>query len=87
LLDFDSALQNGCVRNADPEIEKKVAPLNRILGRTLEAPEVMAHFQTAFEKEFQIRIEYSELMEEERDLVRSLEPVYKSAGWTQSGCR
>ena len=33
LLDFDARLQQGCVQRPDPEIEKKIAPLNPQLGR------------------------------------------------------
>ena len=87
LLDFDAALQNGCILNPDPQIEKKVAPLNPMLGRTISLAEVLDHFKKAFEEQFQIKAEPSELYKNELDLIRSLEEKYQNPEWTESGCR
>jgi lipoyl(octanoyl) transferase len=87
LLDFDVAFQNGCILNPDPQIEKKVAPLNPMLGRALSLTEVVEHFSKAFEEQFQITTERSEMDKNELDLIRSLEQKYQSTEWTERGCR
>jgi lipoate-protein ligase A len=87
LLDFDVAFQNGCILNADPQIEKKVAPLNPMLARKLSLIEVLEHFRKAFEEQFHIRTEPSELDENELDLIRSLDQKYQSTEWTERRCR
>ena len=87
LLDFDLSLQNGCINNPDPEIETKIAPLNREFQRNVGMEEVVSCFHGAFERTFQIRIEPSELDTREVEIAASLEPVYQSEDWTQRGCR
>jgi lipoate-protein ligase A len=87
LLDFDLLLQNGCIKKPDPMIEKKVAPLNRILDRKVPISEIVTNFHAAFESYFQVRIQPSEMTEQEMELANSLEPVYRSEDWTQRGCR
>jgi lipoyl(octanoyl) transferase len=87
LLDFDVALQNGCIVSPDPQIERKVAPLNILLGRALSLAEVIDRFKKAFEEQFQITAEPSELEKNERELISSLEQKYKSREWTETGCR
>jgi lipoate-protein ligase A len=87
LLDFDKSLQNGCVLNPDPAIEEKIAPLNRLLNRRVQPEELIPHFKQGFEEQFDIELEVSRLSKQEQQLIRELEPVYKSAEWTQSGCR
>ncbi|MCI0607197.1 lipoate--protein ligase family protein [bacterium] len=87
LLDFDVAFQNGCILNPDLQIEKKVAPLNPMLGRALSLAEVSDHFKKAFEEQFQVTAEPTELEKSERDLSRSMEEKYQSAEWTERGCR
>lgn len=87
LLDFDKELQNGCIRNSDPFMDRKVAPLNQILGRTIAPEELIGHFAKGFSEQFGVDLELSDLTSQERDLVRALEPVYHSAEWTQNGCR
>jgi lipoate-protein ligase A len=86
-LDFDLALQNGCIKKPDPVIEKKVAPLNRVLNRKVQIREIVRHFQAAFESYFQVRIQPSEMTAEEMELAESLEPIYRSEDWTQRGCK
>lgn len=87
LLDFDIAFQNGCILNPDSQIEKRVAPLNTMLGRPVSFSEVVKHFTEAFEEQFQIKTEPSELQTNELDLIRSLEQKYQSPEWTERGCR
>jgi lipoate-protein ligase A len=87
LLDFDVAFQNGCILNPDLQIEKKVAPLNPMFGRVVSLTEVLEHFGKAFEEQFQITAEPSELDKNELDLICSLEQKYQSPEWTQHGCR
>jgi lipoyl(octanoyl) transferase len=87
LLDFDLFLQNGCIKKPDIEIEKKIAPLNRVFQRRVEMQEIVSNFHGAFEQIFQVRIEPSELDTRELKLAASLEPLYQSEDWTQRGCR
>ena len=87
LLDFNVAYQNGCILNSDSQIEKKVAPLKPMLGRDISLAEVVKHFTGAFEAQFQIKTEPSELHKNEQDLIRSLEQTYRSPEWTERGCR
>jgi lipoyl(octanoyl) transferase len=87
LLDFDKRLQNGCILNPDPTIEEKIAPLNRILQRSIQMEELISHFKRGFEEQFRIELELSDLSVQEQEVVKALEPVYESAEWTQSGCR
>jgi lipoyl(octanoyl) transferase len=87
LLDFDPALQNGCILRPDPEIERKVSPINQLLGRSVSFDEVASHFQKAFEENFQVSLESSALDDQERELAGSLEAKYMSREWTQHGCR
>ena len=87
LLDFDLLFQNGCIKKPDPMIEKKVAPLNRILGRRVQISEIITNFHAAFESYFQVRIQTSEMTAQETKIADSLEHVYRSEDWTQRGCR
>jgi lipoate-protein ligase A len=87
LLDFDAHLQNGCIRNPDPDIERKVAPLNRILGRSFGFEEVVGCFHAAFEETFQKHTEPSELTAQELEMAATLEVVGRSEDWVRSGCR
>ena len=43
LLDFDLHLQNGCIKQPDPMIEKKVAPLYRTLDRRVPISEIVTN--------------------------------------------
>jgi lipoyl(octanoyl) transferase len=87
LLDFDSRLQNGSIRNPDPEIETKIAPLNRLLGRTLAFEEVVARFGEAFEQQFGMKLQHSDLTEHETQTVETLEHKYRSSEWTHRRCK
>ena len=87
LLDFDVRLQNGCILHPDPDLDRKVAPLNRLLGRKVEVSDIVTRFTKAFEQKFQVTVQISELTDQERDLVASLEPIYQSVDWNQNGCR
>jgi len=87
LLDFDAQLQGGSIRNPDPEIETKIAPLNRLLGRKLPFEEVAARFGEAFEQQFGMQLQHSELTQEEQQTVEILERKYRSSEWTQQRCK
>ncbi len=87
LLDFDPYLQNGCVNHPDPEIEKRVAPLNRLLGRKLSFPETASCFRKGFERFFDVALEDSALTVQEEQMISELEHKYSSSNWTHSGCR
>src|SRR5262245_59551893 len=49
LLDFDPYLQQGCILHPDPEIENKIAPLNRRLAHPVSFQEGSAAFTQAFQ--------------------------------------
>ena len=87
LLDFNATLQQGCVLQPDPEIEGKIAPLNRQLGRQLDFSEVMRQFTKGFELTFEAGLEASELTAGEAVLAAELENKYRNEDWTRSGCR
>jgi lipoyl(octanoyl) transferase len=87
LLDFDARLQSGSIRNPDPEIETKIAPLNRLLGRTLPFDEVAGRFGEAFEHQFGMQLQRSDLIEHEKQTVETLELKYRSSEWTQRRCK
>lgn len=87
LLDFDPHLQNGCIQNSDPEIENRVAPLNRLLRRKIQLEEVVMSFSRAFEEIFRLRIQPSELNQHELETATNLEAVGRSEDWVQRGCR
>jgi lipoyl(octanoyl) transferase len=87
LLDFDKRLQNGCILNPDPAIEEKIAPLNRILQRSLQLEELVSHFKRGFEEQFKIELKLSDISVEEQELIEGLKSVYQSVEWTQTGCR
>jgi lipoate-protein ligase A len=87
LLDFNAPLQQGCVLQPDAEIEMKIAPLNRLLGRQLGFSEVMQQFTKAFEITLEARLEPSDLSASERSLAAELENKYRSEDWTRSECR
>lgn len=87
LLDFDADLQSGCVIQPDPNIEKKIAPLNRVLGRELEFGEVADRFGQAFATSFEVEMVPGGLTPEENEIAERLESTYLSTGWTQNKCR
>jgi len=87
LLDFDSAMQSGCVNQPDPEIEKKIAPLNRQVGRKIQFEEMVEHLSRAFAASFEVEMIPSGLTPVECEAARLLEPIYLSTGWTQNQCR
>lgn len=87
LLDFDAALQQGCVNHPDPAIEKKIAPLNRSLGRNLSFEEVVAQFTSAFERRLNVGFELSDLAPFETERLQALDTKYQSAEWTRERCR
>jgi lipoate-protein ligase A len=87
LLDFDAHLQNGCIQNPDPEIEQKVAPLNRLLQRDIRLEEIVERFSGAFEQVFQTRMQLSQLNDSELEQSAALEKTYQSEDWIRSGCR
>jgi lipoyl(octanoyl) transferase len=87
LLDFDAELQNGCILNPDRDISKKVAPLQKLLGREIPLSTLMESFTAAFAEHFDVRIEPSGLTEQEQHLVQTLTRVYESKDWTERGCR
>lgn len=87
LLDFDSRLQNGCIQKPDPQIETRIAPLNRILGRSLQFAEVAGHFCSAFETAFRMKLESSDLTPEEASCAERLERKYGSEEWTAQRCK
>lgn len=87
LLNWDAALQQGCVKRPDPDIEARIAPLEPCLHRELGFEEVANRFAEAFESTFQVEMKRAELSSEEMEVASALEEVYRSAGWTQRRCR
>lgn len=87
LLDFDARLQGGSIRNPDLEIESKIAPLNRLLGRELPFEEVTARFGEAFERQFGMQLQHTDLTQHEMQTVETLEQKYRSSEWTQQRCK
>ena len=87
LLDFDTQLQQGCFHRPDPEIEAKIAPLNRYLGRELRFGEVVDHFSKAFQDCFNVRLQDSEPDAMELRWIQELEGKYQSRDWTEKGCK
>jgi len=87
LLDFDAQIQNGCIQNPDPEIENKVAPLNKLLEKRLDFQEVVECFSVAFQKIFNVRIQPSDLNNTEAETAAKLEAICRSEDWVQRGCR
>jgi lipoyl(octanoyl) transferase len=87
LLDFDPFLQQGSILHPDPEIESKIAPLNRLLGRDLSFQETSSKIAQAFSDCFGIEMESSVLHQEESGLADVLEKKYRSEEWTRKGCR
>ncbi len=87
LLDFDSRLQQGCIRRPDPEIEKKIAPLNRLLGRRLPFEEIASNFSRAFEETFKVTVQPGWLTSAEEEIVLQLEDKYRDRGWIEGRCR
>ena len=87
LLDFDARLQAGCVLDPDPQIESKIAPLNKLLGRELHFDEVSGVFASAFRTALNVELAADDLSSEERLRAAELEPVYSGDNWTRNGCR
>jgi lipoyl(octanoyl) transferase len=87
LLDFDPQLQRGCILQSDPELENRVAPIQRALGRTVAFEEVATQFAEAFEEALNIRVQASELTGPESILASELQGKYQSREWTERGCR
>lgn len=87
LLGFDAELQRGCVNQPDPGIEKKIAPLSRLLGRDLGFDEVADRFARAFATSFEVELVPAALTPEESEAAQLLESTYLSTGWTQNKCR
>ena len=87
LLDFDARLQQGCIRRPDPEIEKKIAPLNRMLGRSLPFDEIASHFCKAFEETLHITLRPGRLTSGEEERVSLLEEKYRNREWIEGRCR
>jgi lipoate-protein ligase A len=87
LLDFDAELQRGCVNQPDPGIEKKIAPLGRLLGRDLGFAEVTDCFARAFATSFDVELVPGGLTPDEDEAAQLLESTYLSTGWTQNKCR
>lgn len=87
LLDFNPTLQAGTVQKADPQIETRIAPLNRVLQRKFSFHELVGQFRLAFEKTLGAKLQYSELTEQELHAAAELERKYQSEEWTLRGCR
>ncbi len=87
LLDFDPHLQQGCVNHPDPQIESRIAPLNRMLHRRLEFRETADQFAGALEAKFGIRFELSGLSAKEERLASELERKYCDGDWTRGSCK
>lgn len=88
LLDFDLRLQQGCVRIPAADIESRIAPLNRILGRQLAFDDVARSLTSAFASRFGVRLVEDRLTGEELRAVDALEEKYESADWTERApCR
>src|SRR5262245_40450756 len=82
LFDFDSKLQQGCVNNPDPEIEKKIAPLCAILGEVPDFDEVQQSVVEGFDEVLNAQFEESELDSKELEFAKDLESKYQSSEWT-----
>lgn len=87
LFDFDPVLQQGCVNNPDPEIEGKIAPLRKILGRTPDFNEGCESVVRAFEQVLGVKMEESNLEPREQELAEELESKYRSSDWTCGACK
>jgi lipoyl(octanoyl) transferase len=88
LLDFDIRLQQGCVRLPAADIESRIAPLNRLLGRQLSFDEIARSLTSAFASTFDVRMVADPLTGEELREVDLLEEKYKSPEWTERAtCR
>ncbi len=88
LLDFDTPLQQGCVRVPAADIESRIAPLNRLLGRQLTFDEVARSLTSAFGSTFGVRLVEDRLTEEEVRKAAALEEKYRGAEWTErAACR
>jgi lipoate-protein ligase A len=87
LLDFDSHLQQGCIRTPDPELKDRIAPLQNLLGRPLAFQEVSSTFAEGFAESFDSKMESSTLDPEESEFANRLEQKYRSLKWTREGCR
>jgi lipoyl(octanoyl) transferase len=87
LLDFDPYLQQGCILNPDLEIGSKIAPLNRLLDRSLSFQEVSSAFARVFSESFSVNMETSALLPTESDLVKELEKKHRSEEWIRKACR
>jgi lipoate-protein ligase A len=87
LLDFDSLLQSGCIQKADPQLENRIAPLQRLLNRKISFDDLVQHFKVAFETSFQTHLELSGLSEGELKMADEFEEKYRSMEWTQTGCK
>jgi lipoyl(octanoyl) transferase len=87
LLDFDPALQSGCVLAPDPAIESKIAPLNALTGRPLAFEEVASAFASGFERALSVELIRGEITDAEAALTRELETLYAGDTWTRDGCR
>jgi lipoyl(octanoyl) transferase len=87
LFDFDSRLQQGCVNNPDPEIEKKIAPLCSILGEVPDFDEVQQSVLEGFDEVINAQFEESELDSKELEFAKDLESKYQSSEWTLGECK
>jgi lipoyl(octanoyl) transferase len=87
LLDFDSFLQQGCIQNPDPELADRIAPLQRLLGRTVTFQEISSTFAEVFAKSFDTKMESSDLDPAESLLANQLEQKYRNVNWIRDGCK
>lgn len=87
LLDFDPRFQQGCILEPDPGIERKIAPLNWLLNRSLTLEEVSSTITRAFAETFQMEGEACFLRPQESALAMELEKKYRSEEWTRKRCR
>lgn len=87
LFDFDSKLQQGCVNNPDPDIEKKIAPLRTILGYVPDFDEVQQSVIEGFEEVLNVQFEEADLDSKELDFAKELESKYQTSEWTLGECK
>lgn len=87
LLDFDLQMQQGCILRPDPQIDRKIAPLNHLLGRVLSFEEVSQMFADAFRETLSVQFLPDDLNADEERLAARLEEKYKSRDWTERRCR
>jgi lipoyl(octanoyl) transferase len=87
LFDFDSKLQQGCVNNPDPDIEKKIAPLSTIMGYVPEFDEVQQSVIEGFEEVLNVQFEEADLDLKELEFANELETKYQTSEWTLGECK